>query len=159
MDHPPIDEIHSSLFPKLIEKHAAEIEAAPDAELLYHRQLHEIYTYEFLSRCKLEEIGEIQINEIRGAVLAPVRVKGFSLGGRVSEGHFFSFLLRAPLPFVFVPVGSVESFCRGIFSFRDGSREGVLMDLETACEFGVEFLAGEVLRREGVYSVFIGLLV
>ena len=148
------------VFPKLLEKHSEEIQSNSDSEILYYKQAHEIYMYQFFKYCKLDCFTQIEVNKVCGTALSPIRLQSFSTYAPANENQFFASLLHAPVPFVFIPegnVGTLENFCTGACHFKESSNEGILMDLRFASNIGIEFLAADFLLKGNVYSIYIGL--
>jgi len=143
--------------PKLLMRHSEALKSNPESEVVAYFQAHELYMYEFFRRCRLSCTSRIEVNGIKGVALSPVEIGSFTLGGRVDEEVFFRMLLKAPVPFLFLPEGDVRvglGVCEGMVSFKNG----ILMDLGSACAVGVEFIAAETLETEGVHVVYIGLM-
>jgi hypothetical protein len=148
-------------FPKLILRHAKELAQERSSEVVYHRQLHEMYMYTFFRSIKREAVCHIKIGRTEGFAMGPVSIGDLSLGNKLGEDEYFKFLLSSPLPFVFVPEGRLRDhsgMCKGASFFGDREQEGILMDLPFACNVGLDFLAAEYLARSDVSSVCIGLI-
>lgn len=150
-----------AIFPKLLAKHSEEVRNNPESEVLYYRQAHEIYMYEFFRHCRMDCASEVEVNDVKGVAVSPVRIGSFSTGSRVDGDYFFRALTKAPVPFVYIPHGSIAALpkvCDGACSFRESEKEGILMDLESACELGIDFLAADFLLGSGVYCVYVGVV-
>ncbi|KAM0681057.1 hypothetical protein GINT2_000840 [Glugoides intestinalis] len=148
-------------FPKLLEKHSEEIKSNPDSEILYYKQTHEIYMYEFFKYCKLDCFSRIEVNKVSGVAVSPIRLQSLITYAPANENQFFSSLLNAPVPFVFIPecnIGNLENFCIGASHFKEANNEGILMDLRFASNVGMEFLAADILLESNVYFLYIGLI-
>ncbi|ELA41383.1 uncharacterized protein VICG_01624 [Vittaforma corneae ATCC 50505] len=150
-----------TIFPKLLIKHSEEVRSSPESEVLYYKQAHEVYMYEFFKHCKLDCASEIEVNNVKGIAMSPIRLGSFSTSDSVNEDHFFKMLVKAPVPFVYIPHGNVAAslkVCSGACSFRESEAEGILMDLGFACELGIDFLATDFLLKSEVYCVYVGVV-
>lgn len=148
-------------FPKLLEKHSEEIKQNQESESLYYKQAHEIYMYEFFEFCGLDYTSKIEINKVKGIAMCPIKLSNFSANTKSSEEEFFKMLIKSPVPFVFIPQDKVLDslkLCSGAVSFRESEKQGILMDLEFACELGIDFLATEFLMRKDVFQVYVGVV-
>lgn len=143
--------------PRLLLKHTEEIKAKPDSQILHYHQTHELYMYEFFRQCKLNYFSTISVNGHPGTALAPIAIKNIVLGRKVNEGVFFETLLKAPVPFIFIPDCAAKigaTMWQGITTFKNG----LIMDIHSACDLGIEFIASEVLDQEGIFLVYIGII-
>lgn len=149
-------------FPSLLIRHSEAITRDDMQEIDYHIQAHENYMYTFFKHIKKEAIYKIKVDNHEGYSFAPIQVKNISLRHSLNEKEYFRFLLNAPLPFLFIPSSKLREhseMCKDAHYFQDGNQEGILMDLNFACQVGLDFMAAEYLKDPNVSSIYIGLVV
>lgn len=156
-----------SAFPVLQNRHRSQTEKKQESEILYYKQLHENYMYLFYSTLRLDVVTKVCIGNTKGVSLSTMNITNISLNPNKtavlkSEEEFYSFLLKAPIPFVFIPEGSYEeniSFVQGAVVFEANKNVGILMDVTYVSRLGLDFLLHDVITQKETPIAFLGFII
>lgn len=155
------------VFPELLARHKIQLKENNDDVFLYSRQVHEIYVYTFFKNSELSAVSEIVVEnstnsrKMDGNVLGLINMGNINVYEKVNADIFYNKLLNAPLPFVFIPNGSVDEaskFIKGVAEFKNEGLEGLMMDLVSASNLGLGFICADLLKRNGVVVSYIGIV-
>ncbi|KAI5149117.1 hypothetical protein ENBRE01_0705 [Enteropsectra breve] len=153
--------VKMSVFPSLVHRHEKQQRKNKNEHILYYKQTHEMFMFSYYYNLKLEQASKLSVNGVEGYAMSNISINSMRTSGPASYETFYSALLYAPEPFVFIPSASLhelKSFCPGAFCFADGRKKGILMDLHFAGDVGLDFLASEYLMRSDVCMVYIGII-
>lgn len=152
------------IFPRLLQRHAQQAKEAGSASpVLFHRQLHEIYTFSLFRHVALSSSCEISADGVAGISMSPVDLTDLLLATPATKEEFFDALLYTPVPFIFIPKDlggpkQLGAFCKSPMRFQEKSREGIIFDRDFATLVGVDFLGLDLLESGRITTFYYGIV-
>ncbi|KAL6121734.1 hypothetical protein NUSPORA_01320 [Nucleospora cyclopteri] len=140
-------------FPELVKRHLEQ----PKTLLNYFKQVQEIYMYTFFYKTPMKTVKRMQLDGIDGFYIGAID-NPYETEVLINDNQplpvesFFDSFKYAPIPFIFA-----SDFClerKGIFSIENG----IIMDINTGSEIGIDFIAGNVLSEKAIENYYIGFI-
>ena len=161
--------IPDELFPKLCLDFTED-----DEDLLsFYKQNHLLNLYGFYYKTPLKTTQKMMINKINGWYLGINKLEiedgshlkqtntisfKTSIDKTFYKESFYKMLLKTPLHFIFVTNENLKMKGMQLIDKTNlkEDKKGILMDLETAVNFGVDFIVGNLdIKAKNIYIGFI----